>query len=131
MTNRTASPIASLWTDLERVEPRYERARAVEDRIMARHGAGSDNPILNRAIALTDRIGGRLGATVSAMVSIRATTPGDLAIKAAVALRRHDDLPALQAVASDALAMVASGCTPRQRTSALLSADQLRGAVIR
>ena len=131
MTTRTASPFASFWTALESAEPRYARARAVEDHLTARHGAGSDNATLNRAIALTDRIGNRLAVTVAATVNTRATTPGELAIKAAVALRRDDDIPALQAVAADALAMVAAGCTPRQRTGALLTAAQLSGAVIR
>lgn len=131
MTTRTVSPIASLWTAIEAVEPRYQRARAVEDRLMARHGVGSGNATLNRTIALTDRLGERLAAAVANMVHIRATTPGDLALKAATALRRDDDLSALQAAAADALALAAANFTPRRRTGALLTADQLAGIVLR
>lgn len=127
----TASPIVTLWTALERTEPRYDRAVAIETRLERVHGINGDSPRLRRASAAADTLGRRVSAIIGMMVDVPPQTLGDLSLKAALALRREDDLPVLQSVARDVLAIAAAGFTPRQRTGALLTPAQLAGITLR
>lgn len=129
MTN--ATPIATLWTALERTEPRYQRAVAIEQRLERQHGARSDHPRLRRATATVDAIGRRTNAIISLMMDQPAVSPSDLSLKAALGLRREDDPRVFQSLARDVLAMASAGFTARPRTGALLTGAQLAGAIIR
>lgn len=129
MTN--ATPIATLWTALERAEPRYQRAVAIEARLERQHGVGSDHPRLRKVSAAVDAIGRETGAIIGMMVDLPAASSADLSLKAALGLRREDDVAVFRSLARDVLAMAAGPFTPRPRTGALLTAAQLAGAIIR
>lgn len=127
----TASPITTLWTALERAEPRYQRALEIETRLERVHGVNGDSLRLRRATAVVDALGRQTSAIIGMMVDLPSTTFSDLSLKAALAVRREDDVAVLQSVARDVLSIAVAGFTPRQRTGALLTPAQLAGVTLR
>lgn len=122
--NATASPIAVLLTAVERAEPRYRRAAAIEEGLSARYGVPSDNVRLRRATAVTEGHGRRIGAAVRIISSIRAASLSDLSLKAALALR-EDNEEVLRSLARDVLALRLDGFSPRSRTGTVLAAGTI------
>ena len=127
----TTAPIPTLFAMLERTEPRYMRASEIEQRLMTRADLLADSPRIRRATRVTDGHANRLGATLRILCDVPARSLNDLAVKAAVSLRREDDAAVFQSLARDVLAMALQGFTPRERTGALLTSDQLRGLRLR
>lgn len=127
----TTAPIPSLFAMLEQAEPRYQRACAAEERLMARADLAADSPRTRRAATVANAYANRLGATLRILCAVPARSANDLAVKAVVALNREDDAAVFQALARDVVAMAQHGFTARERTGALLTAEQLRGVRLR